>query len=42
MNRNVEQWDIRKNSVESDGGVVASQNWRASAAGADALAKVFV
>ena len=39
MNRNVEQWDIRKNSVESDGGVVASQNWRASAAGADTLAR---
>ena len=39
MNRNVEQWDIRKNAVESDGGVVASQNWRASAAGADTLAR---
>jgi gamma-glutamyltranspeptidase/glutathione hydrolase len=39
MNRNVEQWSIRKNSVESDAGVVASQNWRASTAGADVLAR---
>ena len=39
MNRNIEQWDIRKNAIKSDGGVVASQNWRASAAGADTLAR---
>ena len=39
MNANIEQWEIRKRAVSSDHGVVAAQNWRAAAAGADALAK---
>jgi len=39
MNRNVEQWEVRKRAVLSERGVVASQNWMAAAAGADALAK---
>mgnify|MGYP001204399875 FL=1 len=38
MNRNVEQWTVRKNAVSSKRGVVAAQNWQAAAAGADALA----
>ena len=36
MNRNVEQWEVRKRSVSSERGVVAAQNWMAAAAGADA------
>ena len=39
MNSNVEQWQVRKRAVASDRGVVASQNWMAAAAGADALSK---
>ncbi|MEK9724088.1 MAG: gamma-glutamyltransferase, partial [Rhodospirillaceae bacterium] len=39
MNRNVEQWEVRKRAVSSERGVVAAQNWRAAAAGADALAR---
>ena len=39
MNRNVEQWQIIKNAVKSERGVVAAQNWRAAASGADILAK---
>ena len=39
MNRNVEQWDVRKRAVSSGRGVVAAQNWMAAAAGADALSK---
>ncbi len=39
MNRNVEQWDVRKRAVSSERGVVAAQNWMAAAAGADALSK---
>ncbi len=39
MNRNIEQWEVRKRSVSSERGVVAAQNWMAAAAGADALAK---
>ena len=39
MNENTEQWNISKNAVHSDQGVVASQNWIASSVGADSLAK---
>jgi len=39
MNNNVEQWEVRKRAVSSERGVVASQNWMAAAAGADALSK---
>lgn len=39
MNRNVEQWVVRKNAVESERGVVAAQHWMAARAGAGALAK---
>lgn len=39
MNRNVEQWDVKKREVSSERGVVAAQNWMAAAAGADALSK---
>ena len=39
MNRNVEQWQIIKNAIKSERGVVAAQNWRAAASGADILAK---
>lgn len=39
MNKNVEQWEVRKRAVSSERGVVASQNWMAAAAGADALSK---
>jgi gamma-glutamyltranspeptidase / glutathione hydrolase len=39
LNRNVEQWQIVKNAVKSERGVVAAQNWRAAASGADILAK---
>ena len=38
MNRNVEQWSVRKSAVESDRGSVASQHWLAAQAGAGALA----
>ena len=37
MNENVEQWNISKNAVSSEKGVVASQHWIASSVGADAL-----
>ena len=39
MNRNVEQWQVRKRAVSSERGVVAAQNWMAAAAGADALSR---
>ena len=39
MNENTEQWNISKNAVHSDQGVVASQNWIASSVGADTLSK---
>ena len=35
INSNVEQWNVRKAAVESDGGVVAAQHWLAAKAGAD-------
>ena len=39
MNRNIEQWEVRKRAVSSERGVVAAQNWMAAAAGADILSK---
>ncbi|MDP6896215.1 MAG: gamma-glutamyltransferase, partial [Rhodospirillales bacterium] len=39
MNRNVEQWQVRKLAVSSERGVVAAQNWMSAAAGADALSR---
>ena len=39
MNRNVEQWQVRKRAVSSERGVVAAQNWMSAAAGADALSR---
>ena len=39
MNENVEQWNISKNAVSSERGLVASQHWLASSVGADALNK---
>ncbi len=39
MNKNIEQWHVHKRAVASERGVVASQNWMAAAAGADALSK---
>ena len=39
MNENVEQWNISKNAVSSEKGLVASQHWIASSVGADALNK---
>jgi gamma-glutamyltranspeptidase/glutathione hydrolase len=38
INRNVEQWRVYKEAVESDGGAVAAQHWLAAKAGAGALA----
>lgn len=38
INSNVEQWQVRKAAVESDGGAVAAQHWLAAKAGAGALA----
>ena len=35
----VEQWDVRKQAAMGEGGVVASQHWRASVAGATVLAE---
>ena len=34
---NLESWQIEKPAVESDGGLVASQHWQASAVGAEVL-----
>ena len=39
MNENIEQWNISKNAISSEKGVVASQHWIASSVGADALSK---
>ena len=39
MNRNVEQWQVRKRAVSSERGIVAAQNWMSAAAGADALSR---
>ena len=39
MNENVEQWNISKNAVSSEKGIVSSQHWLASSVGADALSK---
>ncbi len=37
MNRNVEQWQVRKAAVASEAGVVAAQHWLAARAGAAVL-----
>jgi gamma-glutamyltranspeptidase/glutathione hydrolase len=37
MNRNVEQWQVRKPAVTSERGVVAAQHWLAASAGAGIL-----
>jgi gamma-glutamyltranspeptidase/glutathione hydrolase len=39
MNRNVEQWQVRKPAVVSERGVVAAQHWLAASAGAGILAQ---
>ena len=38
MNRSVEQWQLKKNAISSEGGIVACQNWLAAAVGSDVLA----
>ena len=39
MNRNVEQWSVQKQAVQSQNGVVAAQHWLAAEAGAGMLAQ---